>query len=76
MTHYTNGDQIEVTCDGRTVEGVVLIASPNNVSLAIGFEAIFAGHVGMMPIFRHDDGVYRSIIDGKTEVFLQKKVVQ
>ena len=71
MTGYTKGDAIEITCGDRTVEGVVLIGSPNNVSLMIGFEALLHGHAGMMPIFLHDDGVYRSIIDG-TEVTLKK----
>lgn len=72
MTGFTKDDAINVTCEGRTIDGVVLIASPNNVSLMIGFEAMLNGHVGMMPIFLHDDGVYRSIVDG-TAVSIRKK---
>jgi hypothetical protein len=54
------GDKLRLTCDGRTVAGWVIMASPNGRSLAVGFEAILLGHVGMMPLLQDDDGVYRT----------------
>lgn len=72
MTYFVKGDVIEVSCDGRTVDGVVVVMSPNQVSAVIEFEAIFGKHCGAMPILLHDDGTYRSLIDG-TEVTLAKK---
>jgi hypothetical protein len=58
---YQRGDILQVTCKGRTVEATVLLASPNDVSLMLGFEAILEGHVGMMPVLLGEDGTYRSI---------------
>ena len=68
---WKQGDVITIACDGRSVEGVILLASKNGASLMIGFEAILHGHVGMMPLARGDDGVYRSIMDD-TEVAISK----
>ena len=66
------GDSIVITCEDMQVDGTVVIASENNVSLMIRFEAILGGHVGMMPVLLHGDGVYRSIIDG-TEVSIEQR---
>jgi hypothetical protein len=59
------GDKLRLTCDGRTVAGWVIMASPNGRSLAVGFEAILLGHVGVMPLLQEDDGVYRALIGGE-----------
>jgi len=64
------GDRIKITCEGRQVEGEILMASSNQKSLMIGFEAMLSGHVGMMPVLLHEDGVYRSIIN-EVEVELE-----
>jgi len=72
---YVKGDTIEVTCQGRTVDGVVVLASTNSLSLMISFDAMFGGHVGMMPVTMRDDSNGFSIIDG-TEVTIRKKVRQ
>jgi hypothetical protein len=69
---YAKGDPIDVTCDGRTVEGIVIMASANSLSLMIGFEALFGGHAGMMPITMRDAHNGYSIIDG-TEVTIRKR---
>jgi hypothetical protein len=71
---YVKGDAIEVTCEGRTVEGEVIMASANSLSLMIGFEAMLGGHVGMMPVMMRDAHNGSSIIDG-TEVTIRKRVM-
>ena len=58
------GDLVWIGCDDRTVEGWIMLASDNEQSLMLGFEAILDGHVGMMPVSL-EAGVYRSIITGQ-----------
>jgi hypothetical protein len=58
------GDPVWIEHDGRTVEGTILMASENERSLVVGFEAILGGHLGMMPVLLDEDG-YRSIITGE-----------
>lgn len=58
------GDKVWIGCDDRSVEGVIILASENEKSLMLGFEAILDGHVGMMPVSLID-GVYRSIVTGQ-----------
>lgn len=58
------GDLVWIGCDDRTVEGHIIMASANEQSLMLGFEAILDGHVGMMPVLMQD-GVYRSLITGQ-----------
>ena len=69
---FQKGEAVEITCEDRTVEGQIMLISPNQVAAMIAFEAILGGHVGRMPVMKHSDGVYRSIIDG-TEVRISKK---
>lgn len=57
-------EAVRITCDGRTVDGIVTIASANGRSLVIAFDAMLAGHVGMMPVFQYDDGAFHSILNG------------
>lgn len=68
---YSKGDAIEVTCNGRTVDGIVVLASPNSQSLFIAFDAMFGGHVGMMPVTMRDANSGYSIIDD-TEITIRK----
>jgi hypothetical protein len=59
------GDPIWIDYEGRTVEGTIMLASDNQLSLMLGFDAMLGGHLGMMPVLRDGDGVYRSIITGE-----------
>jgi hypothetical protein len=60
---FQKHDQIVIQCDGRTLPGFVVMASPNGVSLMIAFEAMLDGHVGMMPVMWDADlGAFRSIV--------------
>jgi hypothetical protein len=58
------GDQVELVCGERRLRGQVEIASANQRSLAVVFDGVLAGHVGMMPLLLDDAGVYRSIVTG------------
>lgn len=44
------GAAVRLTCEGRTVDGVVVVASGNGASLVIEFEALLAGWAGYMPV--------------------------
>ena len=72
---YAKGDAIEIVHEGRAVEGTVIFASPNSLSLMIGFDAMLGGHVGMMPVTMRDATNGYSIVDG-TEVTIRKKVLE
>lgn len=71
MTNFRTGERVWITCEDRRVEGTIVLASDNGRSLALGFEAILAGHVGMMPVLRDEDGTYRTLI-GATEVGIER----
>jgi NADH dehydrogenase FAD-containing subunit len=61
---FQTGDPVTIDCQGRTVPGVVQLASSNGKSLMLKFDAMLDGHVGMMPVLLDDDGVFRSIMSG------------
>jgi hypothetical protein len=50
MRVWKTGESVQITCEGRTVPGVVWRATANGVSLMLEFEAVLAGHVAMMPV--------------------------
>jgi len=64
-------DKVTIECDGRTVTGEVLFASPNGLSLMLQFEALLHGHAGRMPVTMRNATEGFSIIDG-TEVVVRK----
>jgi hypothetical protein len=60
------GDAVNVTLEGRTVEGVVLLASTNGRSLMLSFDAMLGGYVGQMPVLDADgSGEYRELMTGR-----------
>lgn len=61
---FTKGESVILKWRDEQYAAQIALASPNGVSLALSFEAIVAGHVGLMPILLGEDGVYRSIITG------------
>jgi hypothetical protein len=69
--HWRIGDAVTIECDGIAIPGEVKFASPNGVSLMLGFEAIIDGHVGSMPVLQGEDGSFTSIMTG-TPVFLSE----
>jgi hypothetical protein len=69
---FKKGDLVLIGCDDRSVEGHIILASDNQESLMLGFEAILDGHVGMMPVLLQD-GVYRSIVTGQAVAVMPRK---
>jgi hypothetical protein len=68
----TKGDKIEIIHEGRIIDGIVLMASGNGLSLMIAFDAMITGHLGMMPVTMRDAVSGFSIIDG-TEIMIKMK---
>ena len=52
---YKVGDRVQIECEGTTVEGTIVLASSNGVSLIIQFETILRGHGGIIPVLMSDD---------------------
>lgn len=51
------GERCRLRCDGRELEAEVVLASGNGVSLAVSFEGIVRGFVGMLPaLWSHQEG--------------------
>jgi hypothetical protein len=59
---FKTGDRVMIGYAGSQVEGVVKLASENGKSLALVFDAMLGGYVGMMPVLQGDDGVFRDLI--------------
>lgn len=65
---WKDGEQVRITVERHTVEGVVVLASLNGKALILDFDAILAGHVGSMPVLWRDGGYWTVI--GSTPVEL------
>jgi hypothetical protein len=46
---------------GRTVMGLIELASPNGKSLFLSYVGFLGGYLGGMPVLQGDDGIYRSV---------------
>lgn len=60
---YTTGQKVRITYCGDSIEGTVLLGSPNMRSLMLAFPGILGRHIGSMPVMRGDDDTYRSLMD-------------
>lgn len=49
MTFQT-GDRVQITFNGQTVMGEVLLASANGLSLTLVFEQYLGGYMNLMPV--------------------------
>jgi hypothetical protein len=65
MKPLRTGDPVTIGYDGRTVPGVVKLASPNGQSLMLEFEAVLRGHLGMMPVLGDGAGGFRDLMHGQ-----------
>jgi hypothetical protein len=70
MTQFRKGDRVQISCEGRTIDGEVILASGNGRSLAIAYEGILAGFVALMPVIQDRDGNYAAL--SRTPVELKK----
>jgi len=66
MDHYKTGDRVLLTIDKVENPATVLLASANGRSLALGFEAMIGGYVGMMPVFWSEElSEFVDLINGR-----------
>ncbi len=64
---WKTGERCTITCAGRTVEGTIVLASGNGLSIMLSFDAILSGHVGAMPLMWDQDArEFRSIVNGES----------
>lgn len=61
---WRTGEAVRVEHDGKSVMGIVTLASDNGISLVVAFDDILGGHVGSMPLLWHE-GEFRSLFCGK-----------
>ena len=62
---FRQGDNVQITYEGRTVDGVVFLASENSRSLILSFQAMLGGYVSSMPVLADEDGTYADLITGQ-----------
>lgn len=62
---FRSGDAVAIGFDGRTVEGSVMLASSNGLSLMLQFEAVLGGFLGEMPVMGDGSGGYRDLVSGR-----------
>ena len=55
------GDEVVLHFGDQQIDATVVIASTNQDSIALAFDGIFGGYVGVMPLLRQD-GVYRDLM--------------
>jgi len=64
-------DPVAITYDGNTIVGLVLAASEDGHSLALGFDGNLGGYLRIMSVTRDRKGVYRTLND--TPVILRPR---
>jgi hypothetical protein len=67
---YRTGDRITIKHRGRDVPGRIELASDNQLSLFISWDAfahdaMIAGCLGSMPLLRDPAGIYRCLMNGQ-----------
>jgi hypothetical protein len=57
------GSRVLITYKGREVEGTVRMVSDNQKSIALVFDGMLGGYIGMMPALDHGEG-FRDLVEG------------
>jgi len=75
---FKPGDEVVITCLGKTVEGTVQSIGPAAAVLAVAPGALmirqYDGFENRVVVTMDEKGVYRSVLDGITVVFRKKPV--
>jgi hypothetical protein len=61
-TRADGHNRLTITFDGRTVGANIRLGSANGWSLALEFEAVLGGYVGMLPLLWDGSESYREIL--------------
>lgn len=59
---FKTGDEVEITCEGRTIDGIIEIISDNQYAACLSFDAMLDGHAGTMPVLLDHEGIYRALM--------------
>ena len=74
MEVFQRGDFVRIGADGRTVDGMVTLASPCGKSLIVMFDAMLDGHVGAMPLlWSEGDACFVALITGHPVILERKR---
>jgi hypothetical protein len=60
----TRGDRVTLSSSEGTVTGTILIATANQLSLAVTFEGMFMGYLFWMPLLMQN-GHYTDLMQGR-----------
>jgi hypothetical protein len=73
MEIFKKDQEIIVSMNGKQVDAVVTLASPNGVSLMIRFDDMLGGYIGMMPVFYSEEKQqFTDLIEGR-ELIIKSK---
>lgn len=59
------GDFVHLEMESEEIGAMVVLASPNDMSLMVAFEGMLGMYVGMMPLLMDDNGVYHDLLTHK-----------
>ena len=57
-----------VTHGGRALDAMVVLASGNGQSIAIMYEGVIAGFIGMAPLIAREDGWWQTLNGARVEL--------
>lgn len=69
---FVSGETVWITCQGRTVAGLVSIASANGRSLILELNSMLAGCIGVLVVMQRDDGTFHSLF-GENEIIIKRR---
>lgn len=74
MEILRTGDQVTITYAGVTVPGRITLASPNGVSLVLGFVGVLGSYVDIMPVMLSRALEYRDLVEDKYVAIVKNEV--
>jgi hypothetical protein len=63
MKKLRTGSHVLICYKGREIEGTVRMVSDNQKSIALVFDGMLGGYIGMMPALDNGDG-FRDLVEG------------
>lgn len=64
---FKKGDEVTITLEGRSIDAVIVLASANGISLAVGFDGFLGGYVQFMPLlYDQNEKAYVDLVQKRT----------